>query len=148
MRGDARIEGVELHQCFLSDMYVGDLVDGYLGFDDQWRVFGHDVHQRFAWPHDAALGVDLEPHHAAFHGRNDLKSLFGVLQGADTFTGLEDFVVQLAKLIGGFFNETVFRVLNAQKQFGLFLAGLGDGLLHAPSVALVTGQHSFEFQYL
>lgn len=87
-------------------IYVGDLVDGHLRFDDQRRIFGHDVHQRFAWPHDAAL-EDLEPHHAAFHGATT-EVAFGVLQGADTFTGLEDFVVQLAKLIGGFFNETVF----------------------------------------
>ena len=43
---------------------------------------------------DAGLvGIDL--HDAAADGRLDLQALFGVAQGTDTFTGLDDVVLQL-----------------------------------------------------
>ena len=93
-------------------------------------------------------GVDFEVDHLAADGRLDLQALFGVAQGTDTFTGLDDVVLQFPGFTGGLFHKAVAQVFHAQAQFGVPLFGFGDGLAQSSPLAHVAGQIAFQLQDL
>ena len=148
MGDDAGIEGIQLHQGVLTDIDFSDLVDGHLGLHDKRGIVGHDVHQGLARADHTATGVDLEVDHLAADGRLDLQALFGVAQGADTFTGLDDVVLQFPGFTGSLFHKAVAQVFHAQPQFGIPLFGFGNGLAQSSPLAHVAGQIAFQLQDL
>ncbi len=152
LRGNHRrcvsLKGVKLRLGFLSNIHLGNFVNGDVGLRHQWRAFRHNIHQSLPRLDNASRRMYLKADNAPVNRSENFKPGFCIAQWPELFPCLHDFAIQGVYFVCGLLDNADGQAFLLQLQTGFFLLGSRDSLPESAVRSLVGCELPFKFKDL